>query len=309
MSEKTLAGLGVILVALLAIWGGVSLFSSLGGESSDEGGELAAALAGLSEDAVTRVVLSGPSDTVTLERSDGAWSADGFDTDSAAMARFWSAVTGTTVRDLVATNPTNHARLGVVADSAWTLEFHRAEGEPARFLVGDQGASFNSAYVRLPGQDRVYSLEGELRSAAAHDLEHWRNKTVVAVDTSRVQRVEVDRGDERYVLTRDSAGWLVDGEAADGPTARSLVGVLADLRAQGFAPDTADFEGGEERRRVVALDQAGDTLATVEIASTPESVYLVRTPAREWLLELPSWRVSRLTPERTDLVASGDGGG
>lgn len=309
MSEKTLLGLGAALVALLLVWGAVSLFSSFGKGKAEVGSEVTAVLAGVSKEAVTRVVLEGPSDTVTLVKADGGWTANGFEADSAALARLWSAVSDSKVRDLAAANPANHARLGVVPDSAWTLEFAAGEGEPSRLLLGKSGPGYNTAYVRLPGEDDVYTLEGPLRNAAAHDLEHWRDRTIVSVDTARVQRVEVDRAGERYVLTRDSTGWLVDGAPADGPTARSLVGGLERFEAQSFAPDTADFDAGEERRSLLALGEAGDTLAFLELSRTPESNYLARSPARKWLFEVPSWRVNRVTPERKELVASeGEGG-
>lgn len=308
MSEKTLVRLGVALVVLLVIWGAESLFSSLGKGNAEVGSEVTAALGGLSKDAVSRVVLEGPSDTVTLEKGDSGWTADGFDVDSATLARFWKAVSDAKVRDLAATNPANHARLGVVPDSAWTLEFTAGQGEPVRLLVGKSGPGYNTAYVRLPDQDNVYTLEGPLRNAAAHGLDAWRDKTIVAVDTSRVQRVEVDRAGERYVLTRDSAAWLVDGKAADGPTARSLVGGLSRLEAQAFAPDSASFDAGDEMRSVLALDEAGDTLARVELSRTPESNYLARSPTRKWLFEVPSWRVNRITPEKKELASKKDGG-
>lgn len=309
MSEKTLVGLGATLVVLLVLWGAVTLFSSMGEQNAEVGKEVTAVLAGLSKDGVSRVVLEGPSDTVTLEKADGAWTANGFEADSAALDRFWSAASESKVRDLAAANPANHARLGVVPDSAWTLEFTRAGGGSSRLLLGKSGPGYNTAYVRLPDQDQVYTLEGALRNAAAHEIDHWRDKTVVAVDTARVQRVEVDRAGERYVLTRDSAGWLVDGEPADGPTARSLVGALERFEAQTFAPDTADFDAGEEHRSVLALGEAGDTLASLELSRTPDSKYLARTPARKWLFEVPSWRVTRVTPERSEVVASSGAGG
>ncbi|HSR43434.1 MAG TPA: DUF4340 domain-containing protein, partial [Longimicrobiales bacterium] len=210
MSERSLWLLTGALVLLLAIWGAVTLASSLGGGSPAGAGELARALEGLDQERVGRVVLAGPTDTVALERADGSWTANGFETDSAAVARLWTALSEVEVGDLAAANPANHARLGVTADSAWSLGFHSGEGEElARILLGNRGPGMASAYARLPDDDEVFLLEGGLRGAAARETDHWRDKVIVQVDTSRVQRIDVSREGEAYALTRGDDGWTV----------------------------------------------------------------------------------------------------
>jgi len=318
MSEKTLrivVGVAVLLVAAYALTAMVG--GSTSADRGDTGRALVRALAGAREGLATvRIVGPQPGDSVELARgADGSWTVNGKPADSAAVARLEEALEGARVGHLAATNPENHARLGVAADNTWRLELHRAgRGEPVRLFVGNNGPSYPSAYARLPDSDDVYVLLGNLVSAVRRPAAEWRDRVVLRVDTAAVRRVVVTRDGDTYELQRDSALWVVGNAPADSVVVGDLLAELARLEAQGFEGDTVAL-GDSVTRSVLVLGEAGDTLALVRIAPTEQSWTWRATAAgkaatrglgEEDVFELSSWRADRIAPEKGRVAGSGN---
>ncbi len=303
MSEKALKGLLATLVVVVVVWLAVTLLSGRGG-SPGASGRMAAFFEGLSPDAVTAVTIEGPDTHIELRRAGAAWTVNGYAADSSAVARFWTSVDSARLGDLVARNPANHARMGVSADSTHKVTFELADGGTRVLLVGKSGPRYPTVYVRLPDDDSVYLLNSELRASVSKVLPDWRDKRIVAVDTAGVARVSVwlSGGGGYQVVRRDST-WSVAGDGdADASTVRSMLGELRDLRGTGFVEVTDTL--GPAGRRVVALNEAGDTLARVELGRGKGDVW-VRTRGKDTVFRLPGWRVDRLVPERKKVVGGG----
>lgn len=306
MSERALKRILVALVVLVGLWGLSSLASSRrGARPPAAGGGVAAALEGLEGANVESVRLDGPLATLTLERSGGASTVNGYPADSVALDRLWNALENAEVGGLVATNPANHERMGVSSDSAWTVEVTRTGGAMSTVLVGNSGPTFPSAYARLPGQDSVVVVGGDLRSAVARGLVAWRDKTVLRTDTAALARIVIEAEDGTHALERPDSLWMVNGEEADALAAGNLVRELNRLVATGFAEDSEEADA--DPRRVTAFDAAGDTLATVEIAGTGSTLQ-ARVPGDDVVYEVPEWRVNRIVPTLETLLPPGDEG-
>ena len=107
------------------------------------------------------------------------------------------------------------------------------------FGVGKTGPRFGTAYGRLPDEDEVYLIEGDLRVHVARRLDDWRNKEVVAIDTSRAVRLEVERDGEEYALVRGDSVWTFeDGGEADALQVRNILSEFSSMIASGFVPET-----------------------------------------------------------------------
>jgi hypothetical protein len=308
VSEKALkAALGTLL-GLVIVYLVVLAFGRGGTRGAGDASELARALTGLEEASVQGVRIEGPTDTVELERAAGAWRVNGHPSDSAAVARFWDAVSDANVRDLVASNPSNHGRLGVASDSTWRLSFRSDDDRTVDVLLGKPGPGFSSSFARLPDEDAVYLLEGGLRGAATRRMEDWRDRTIVAVDTAAVASIVVERGGEGHTLARVDTLWTVDGSPARVDRVGEVLRELASLEATGFAPDTTAFPQGEDRRRVVALGGGTDTLAAVEMVGSGDGTFLARTPGGSTVFRLSSFRVDRVTPAADSIRADAGAG-
>lgn len=299
MSEKTLQRLVAAVAGLIAAYGVAYLFGLLGGREVET--EMGAMLSGLAPADIQEVRIVGPHDTLRLERAGAAtWTVNGFAADSAAVERLWSSLTATRVAQLVAENAANHARMGVTTDSAASVEFQTAGGSAARLLVGNSGPMFPSLYARLPADDRVYLLTGNLRSQVMWSLAEWRDKTIVRVDTARVQEIGVQRDGRPYVIRRAEEGWTVDGGPANGGPVRTLLQELAHVQASGFLADTASL--GDSPRTVLVLGAANDTLAHLTVGSPDGINFRLRAGARPEVYDLPGWRADQIAPPRTSVA-------
>ena len=291
MSEKTLRACIYSLVAVGALYLVVTLARGGGGARSVDPG-LAAALEEIAAGPHESFVIEGPESTIRLELNAGQWMANGFEADSSAVERLIRAVEGTEVTGVAGTNPANHARFGLTADSAWT--FRTGDAHP--ILLGKNGTRFRTAYARLPDSDPVSVVEGDLRSAAARPLVDWRDKMVLRADTSAVARIAVTHAGGTEVYERQDSTWAVGGEEA--ATVRSILQELASLRASGFAPEGAEMPEAADRS-VVATDADGNELASFSMAEREGNVWL-KSAASPYIFEIPIFRANRLAPGAPD---------
>lgn len=303
MSASTLKKLVLALVVVVLLWGGVTVLSGKGGPEAPSG-EIAGVFDGLTAGSVSAVHMTRDADTVTLRREGSGWRVNGWDADSAAVAGLFATLADTHIGDLAATNPANHARMGVSEDSAWTVAFDE-NGGSRTLLVGARGPRYGTAYVRLPGEDEVYLAEGDLRARMDRSVTDWRNKRLVAVDTAEVARIEVDRGDAPYTLVRADSTWTLEGGAqADSSTVNAVLDALANVRADGFAVQGDSIASLPEEIALRAFSPTGDTLAALSFGEGSGTRW-ARARGDSILYTLSGWRVDRMAPTREKVAPGG----
>lgn len=292
MSDKTLRASLYFLGAVTILYLLVTVLRDGGGDAPDEADSgLAAVLAELDGEWLTRVELAGPEESIELSKDGGVWTANGFEADSAAIARFLRAVNEVEVRSVAATNPANHERMGVTAEGAWTMTIDGA----TTVLLGNSGNRYRTFYARLPDADDVSLVEGDLRSSATRSLFDWRNKVTVRADTAAVMSVRVTRDGTTTLYERRDSVWTADGEEVESVTMRDLLQELAGLRASGFAPQDAVMPDTPDRS-VVALDADGNEVASVQLAEQ-ENNFRASSPASPYIFEIANFRADRIAPE------------
>ena len=295
MSEKTLRACLYFLGAVTVLYFVITLGRGGAGGASAGDSDLAGAFAGIDGEALARVDLIGPRETIRLERAGDAWTVNGFDADSGAVARFLRALDEVEVGPVAAANPANHQRLGVSTDSAWTLTTDAG----TTVLLGKTGNRFRTAYARLPDADQVSLIEGDLRAAAARSLFDWRDKVILSADTAAIASIHVAREGETVIYERGDLTWMVGGGAeADATTVRNILQELAGLRASGFAPQDAEMPE-EPDRAVLALDANGNEIASLWLAEQ-ESNFRVSASASPYIFEVPTFRADRVAPAPPD---------
>ncbi len=305
MSEQTLKRILGALGVLLVLWLGSVLISGRGGGGSARDGGVASLLEGLGETTVSAIRIVGPNQSVALQKSGSAWTVNGNATDSSAVTRLWSALMEADVGGVVANNPANHERMGLSADSAWTVGFTLTDGSTASVLVGKTGPIFPSGYVRLPDQNAVVVVSGDLRATLTQNLTFWRDKTILRVDTAAVRRVVLETDEGTHVVERSDTIWSVDGEPANSSTMRTVLDELANFVGIGFVEDGEVFQ--ENGRRVIALGANSDTLGVVIITGEAGTRH-ARTPGSDTVFELASFRADRITPT-IERLRQADAGG
>ena len=307
MSEKTLR-MSLYFLASVALLYGLSVV--LGGRVGDSapGGDpgLAAALEEIDPVLVSQVEITGPRDTIRLLREGTEWSVNGFEADSGAVSRLMRALEEAEVASVAATNPANHGRLGLDADSAWTL----AVDDDVRVLLGKAGTRFRTAYARLPDEDVASLIQGDLRSAAARSLLDWRDKIVLRADTAAIASIRVTRDGDETLFERSESTWMVGDDEADPTTVQNILQELSGLRATGFAAEDAErpSDDGEADRSVQAMNADGEEVASLFLTEQ-EGNFRVATPASPYVFEVPTYRADRVAPAPPGDGGDGSGGG
>lgn len=294
MSEKTLRISLYSLVAITVLYLGVTMLRGGGNGSRAADPGLEEAFAELNRVSHTHFEIAGPRETILLDKGDGGWTVNGFEADSGAVARFLRGVEEVEIASLAATNPDNHGRLGITADSAWSL----GTGSGPVVLLGKTGNRFRTAYARLPDADLVSLIEGDLRSAAARPVLDWRNKVILQTDTAIVASIQVTRDGRTVHYERQDSTWVADGDEADAVTVRNILQELANLRASGFAPEGTEMPD-EPERSVVVADTDGNELVSVTLADGDGNV-LVLSARSPYIFEVPTFRADRIAPAPPD---------
>jgi len=235
----------------------------------------------LQPDDVTALTLGAGSDAVTLRRVDGQWVGDGVldRLDLSAVAALLQ-----TIADLRATEfidePADPASYGLTPPRAVLRVQRSADAPPLTLLVGGQTSSGRFAFAQIEGQPTVFligSAAAEQLAVAPLDL---RSRAILTLDPARVERVELTRGPQRYVLARGPGGWALAepaGAPSDGESVRTLLIDLANLRARRVvALGAADEYGLATPTMTVRLDVAG-----VPAADDPELAGPTTAPAGE----------------------------
>lgn len=306
MSEQTLRRILITVGVVVAAYGATVLLG--GGDGGGDAGPVARALETVASADLDSVHVRPPADdsvTVRLVRGERGWTVNGHPADSARTADLGRHLSGGDGPDLASRNPANHARLGVDSAGARRLTFYPREGEKLDLLVGNRGPYGGSVYARVPGSPETYLVEGSLGSIVRRTPDEWRDPTIVAVDTGRLARLRVRRGEAAYTLRRADDGWRIGGGRADSVRLRRVLSGLADLEGDGFAPDTVTLAPPD--RRIVAVAASGDTLATVRLVQRePGNRFYAAEGEGGPVHTLSGWKADRVAPARSALRARPD---
>ena len=290
MSRKSLRASLWFFAAVAGLYLLATMLGGNGGASRPVDSDLRAAMEAAAAGPHESFVIEGPSGSIRLEMIGGAWTANGFEADSSAVARLLRALEDAEALSVAGTNPANHGRFGVTADSAWSF----SAGDGPVVLLGKGGPRFRTFYARLPEADVVSLIEGDLRSAAARPIADWRDKVVLRADTAAVVRIAVTRDSETVVYERQDSAWSVNGDEAETVTVRNILQELATLRASGFAPEGAEMPETADLA-VVATDAEGNELASLSLAEQ-DGGYWLSAANSPYIFEIPTFRANRLAP-------------
>jgi hypothetical protein len=217
-------------------------------------------------------VKSASGDATTVKKVGGAWQITGplaTAADEAEVSGIVSGLTSVDASRTVEENPGDLAQFGL-AEPKIVVGFKTADGKQSRqLLVGDKTATLGDLYAKLPNEKKVFLIAGSYESTFNRSSFDLRQKTVLAFDRDKVDRVEIATGPGGVALVREGGEWTLKAPfaaAADYATVEGLVGRLqtaqmkaitaqepADLKPYGLdKPDTTVTVGtGSARARLL----------------------------------------------------------
>jgi hypothetical protein len=282
MNARTL----VILAAATVLLAAIAIFANRGGDTASIAGDSAGQLLvpGLADqlDAINAIEISGAGSArlARIERSDGQWTVaeqDGYAAATGKVNALLIALAEATIVEEKTADPAFHSRLGVEAiDSA------EAKGVEVA-LEGDDGASFEVILGDTYGDDERYArLASSAQSVlidrdpdVAREPSDWVSPEIIAIPSSRVQRVEVRHADGESLVIHKEARELTDFTVDSVPEGR-------ELQYSGIANVTGSVLQDLDLDAVSRQPEApGDTLATTEFRMFDGLILTVTATAAE----------------------------
>ena len=308
MSPKQLQAIAAVLVLVLLLWGASERFSR--GPDTVTG---SLALPALAPDGVDTVaVVKGLDSIVLAKQSATAWTVNGRRAALDAVTELLQALDDSAPPELVAQDSSSFTRLGVDSVGGTWLRVHGGGKPLAWLIVGRPAGEHASVYVRRAGDSHVYLWRGRVASLVNRGADDWRDKRIATVELDSVVAVDVERGKDRYALTRGGTAWTLNGAATDSSALARALEKYRAVVATGFAtPAQADSaKARRPARRLVLRDGRGTTLVSLAFDSLPGGFVVRRTggtaPGGEpgTAYRMNAWDVDGLTPASRSLLAS-----
>jgi hypothetical protein len=299
MSAKQLQAIATAVAVLLLLWGASELWTR-------RPDAIAAnpRLPALSASDVDTVVITRKADTVLLvKQSAGAWTVNGYPASQTEIDDFFRAFRDSVRPGLVAQSPSSFARMGVDSAAARLVRVVGRGKTLAQIFVGGPGPGSDVAYVRLPGDVRIYQWPGRLPTVVGRPADDWRDRQIGAVVLDSIATVEIQRAGKRYTVRKRGTAWAFSsGAPADSAAVARFLEPFRSVSATGFATarqaDSLRF--ARPARRVVLRDAGARALLALTFDSTA-SGYWVRTSEGGTVYHLDSWHVDQLTPAAAGL--------
>jgi uncharacterized protein DUF4340 len=292
------------LAVLLLLWGGSAVLSR--GSDTVTGSLALPAL--VPADADTVLIVRGADSIVLAKQPPAAWTVNGRRAPPDDVGDLFRALQDSVHPELVAQDSASFARLSVDSAAGRWLRIRGGGRLRLQLIVGARGSEFQSAYVRRPGDSRVYLWRGRLAQLVDRRADDWRDKRIAALDPDSVSALDVSRGKDRYTMARAGKRWTVNGAGADSVAVARYLERLRAITAAGFATTGAidSLKAGHATRRFTARGGAGRVLLALAFDSTAGG-FLVRVAAGSGgegatVYRMNSWDVDGVTPASRSLL-------
>ena len=213
----------------------------------------------------------------TMARSETGWRLTApvqARADSITMRRFTENLGDLALETVVSTNEERYDTYGV-AESAKKLTVSWGNSTKT-FFVGNNGPDFQSLYVRMENDPRVYLTRGRLNMPAT--LDTWRDKTLLDIPAIGVNRVVVTGPDLSYEATSDGSSWSIQSSEDDDPVAGDSTGVarwlgrFSPLKAIGFLDELPAAEVKAQASHQLHFTVPGGSTQTIWLLETEDDL-------------------------------------
>jgi hypothetical protein len=188
------------------------------------------------------------------------------------------------------------------------VEVGLEKGEPQGLELGGgkAGEGEKLLYVRVPGKETIYEVGSHVQTSIDKTADDLRDKTVFAVDQSKVTAIDVARSDgEGFTLERDGEGWKVAGaeEPVRGSVASRFVEDVVLVKGASIASETGDRAafGLDAAPFKIVVRSADGELGDLRFARKDERFY-VAAEGTPLVFEVQDYVYRRFDKRRNDLL-------
>ena len=141
------------------------------------------------------------------------------------------------------------------------LGFNQSQMQQQQQFGGGGGFDGAFTYVRLEGENEVYTVEGFLESSFNRSLKDLRDKALLRVKKEMVTKVSFNYPDSGFVVEKKDKKWFLGNDFADSTKFNSYLSQLGYLNASAFADD---FSPSSQPDITLNIDGTAGPLATLQ---------------------------------------------
>lgn len=297
---STLA-LGVLLAAL----GGYIYFVDM--KKPADGASTKEKAFAVSSDAIDELTIASSSgDTTRLQKSGGTWQIVEpvkADADGAGPSAIATSLSSLEIERVLDEKPTDVKEYGLEPPRMTVAFTAGGDKTPKRLLLGDKTPGGGELYARRDGDPRVFLLASFLETTFNKTTFDLRDKSIIAFDRGKVDRIELARGTTTLQFTKQGeVEWGIakpiatrgDFGAIDG-----LLNTLSSTQVQKFiapeSPDLATYGLDKPEARVTL--SGGGTERSLVLGSSIEGTRYAKDSGRPWIFTVGENLVNDLRKE------------
>ena len=187
MNKGYITALVVVLVLLIGIYAYTTISRGTGTVKKPEDIQVQ-----IDSTAINKIEVSTDEQDVVLELQGGKWmitSPIQFEADQNVARRLAQSFQAAAIDVEISDNPDNHATYDLEEGKARQIKVSHG-GKTLELLVGKSGPG-GVTYIRLPGDNRVFSLSSYLSGAMRRNVADYRNKYIWELDQDRIRGTAV----------------------------------------------------------------------------------------------------------------------
>ncbi|MBN1754926.1 DUF4340 domain-containing protein [bacterium] len=158
---------------------------------------------------VNYIELEGRTGKVIMERQGEQWmitEPDPFEASEEMIGKLLSETRKSTVDNIISENPEKHALFEVDSITGTRALLKSTDGNQTEFIVGKMGSNFSTTYVKLPGSDKVYLVEGRLSNLYNRAPRDWQNKDIIKVNKEAIAGINLFHPEASLKISRAETG-------------------------------------------------------------------------------------------------------
>jgi hypothetical protein len=116
-------------------------------------------------------------------------------------------------------------------------------------------------YVRLEGEDEVYTVDGFLESSFNRPFNDWRDKSLLRIKRDAIAKVSFNYPDSGFLVEKRDKKWWIENQLADSVKVKQYLNQLELKNAATFADD---FSPSGQPNISLNIDGETGPLATLQ---------------------------------------------
>jgi hypothetical protein len=153
---------------------------------------------------ITKIEISKPDGTtIALEKMDDRWliAPESYPAEAGKMSVMVESIGNLTLTALVSESR-SYERYGLSEEEKIGVKAWAGEGLKRDFEVGKAASSFQHTFVKMAGDPRVFHARENLRGRFDQTADGLRDKTVLKLEPSEVQSIEINDGKKSVSIAR-----------------------------------------------------------------------------------------------------------